>query len=399
VGSGALILRCYREILELKGRFFGLLVQLIHGVAKLRVAGAEERAFGQWARSYARLARLEYRQRVIRDNVHVANLALSTAGVVCLFALAAALVRTEGAEGGLTIGVFLAFHVAFGTFIGAVAGLSNTITDVMAIAILRERVKPILEQPREVNERKGDPGPLAGAVQVEQVVFRYRTDGPLILDGIRLRAAAGEFVALVGPSGSGKSTLFRLLLGFEDPQSGKILYDGQDLAGLDMQAVRHQMGVVLQEGRINAGSLFENVVCGTQRTLKDAWEAARATGFAQEIEAMPMGMHTMVSEGGTNLSGGQRQRLLLTRALVHKPRLLLLDEATSALDNRTQAIVSRSLADLAVTRLVIAHRLSTVRPADRIYVLESGRIVQQGSFEELARQGGLFSRLMARQMT
>jgi ATP-binding cassette subfamily C protein len=398
IGSGFMILKCYRQILELRGRFFGLLVQLINGVAKLRVAAAEERAFGQWARAYARLARLELRQRWIQDNVQVANLALSTVSAIVLFAIAASLVRDGDGAGGITTGVFLAFNVAFGTFIGAIVGLSNTITDVLAIAILRERARPILEETPEVNERKADPGRLAGKLDLDHIEFQYRGDGPVILDGVSLGAAPGEFVALVGPSGSGKSTLFRLLLGFETPRSGTILFDGQDLAGLDVHAIRRQVGVVLQNGRINAGSLFENIVCGRHVTLNDAWEAARATAFADEIAAMPMGMHTMISEGGTNLSGGQRQRLLLTRALVHKPRLLLLDEATSALDNETQAVVTDSLARLDVTRIVIAHRLSTVRRADRIYVVDAGRIVQQGGFEELVAQPGLFARLMARQM-
>jgi ATP-binding cassette subfamily C protein len=398
IGSGVMILRCYREILELKGRFFGLLVQLINGVAKLRVAAAEERAFGQWARAYARLARLELRQRLIQDNVQVANLGLSTASVIVLFAIAASLVGDGSSGAGLSTGVFLAFNVAFGTFIGAVAGLSNTITDVMAIAILRERARPILEHTPEVNQRKSDPGRLQGRIEVGHVVFQYREDGPIILDDVSVRAEPGEFVALVGPSGSGKSTILRLILGFETPQSGSIFFDGQDLTGLDVYSIRRQMGVVLQNGRINSGSLFENIVCGTQIPLNDAWDAARATGFADEISAMPMGMHTIVSEGGTNLSGGQRQRLLLTRALVHKPRMVLLDEATSALDNRTQAVVSESLAQLEVTRIVIAHRLSTIRQADRIYVVEAGRIAQRGGFDELSSQPGLFARLMARQL-
>jgi ATP-binding cassette subfamily C protein len=233
---------------------------------------------------------------------------------------------------------------------------------------------------------------------MSQVVFHYRDDGPLILDGVNLTAEPGDFLAIVGLSGSGKSTLFRLLLGFESPGSGSIRYDGQDLGGLDVFAVRRQLGVVLQNGRINAGSLFENIVCGTHVSLNDAWGAAKATGFADEIAQMPMGMHTMVSEGGTNLSGGQRQRLLLSRALVHKPRILLLDEATSALDNQTQAVVSASLRQLKVTRLVIAHRLSTIREANRICVLDSGRIVQQGTYEQLAGEPGLFARLIARQL-
>ncbi len=398
IGSGLLLVRCQRRVLDLQGRFFGLLVQLIHGVAKLRVAAAEERAFGQWARAYAGLARLELRQQAIRDHVHVANLGLASASVIVLFAVAAGLVGQSDGGSGISTGVFLAFNMAYGTFIGAVVALSNTVTDVLAIAVLRERARPILEELPEVDLRKTDPGRLSGRIALGNIVFKYRPDGPVILDGVSLSAEAGEFVAIVGPSGSGKSTLFRVLLGFESPQSGTVQYDGQDLAGLDVQSVRRQLGVVLQEGRINAGSLFDNIACGAQFSLNDAWAAAQDTGFAEDIAAMPMGMHTMVSEGGTNLSGGQRQRLLLTRALVHKPRLLLLDEATSALDNQTQFVVCESLERLEVTRIAIAHRLSTIRRADRVYVLDAGRVVQHGTFEELAQAPGLFARLMARQL-
>jgi ATP-binding cassette subfamily C protein len=189
-----------------------------------------------------------------------------------------------------------------------------------------------------------------------------------------------------------------LLLGFETPESGTIYYDGQDLSGLDVEAVRRQLGVVLQNGRIMSASIFENIASGARITLDEAWEAARSSGFADDIAAMPMAMHTVISEGGGNLSGGQRQRLLIARALVLKPKILLFDEATSALDNRTQAIVSESLDKLQVTRIAIAHRLSTIRNAHRIYVLQAGRVVQQGSFEELASQEGLFAQLMQRQM-
>ncbi len=397
VVSGAMLLRYARTILELRGRFFGLMVQLINGVPKLRVAAAESRAFARWARDYARLLRLELAQRRIQDTVRVVNIGVSTASAIVLFALAAALIRSAGAT-TLTTGTFLAFNVAYGTFIGAIVSLSNTVTDVMAIAILRDRARPILEAVPEVNERKASPGRLRGSVELDHVVFQYHDNGPVILDDVSARIEPGQFIALVGPSGSGKSTLFRLLLGFETPQSGGIYYDGQDLAGLDVHAVRRQMGVVLQNGRINAGSMFDNVTNGAPVALNDAWEAARAAGFAEEIEAMPMGMHTVVSEGGTNLSGGQRQRLLLTRALVHRPGILLLDEATSALDNRTQAVVSDSLRRLNVTRIVIAHRLSTIRNADRIHVIDSGRFVECGKFEDLMARQGLFARLMARQM-
>jgi ABC-type bacteriocin/lantibiotic exporter with double-glycine peptidase domain len=202
----------------------------------------------------------------------------------------------------------------------------------------------------------------------------------------------------VGPSGCGKSTTIRLIMWFDTPEEGTVYFDGQDLAGLDVSAVRRQLGVVLQNGRINSGPIFENIGGGALITVDEAWEAARMAGFADDIEAMPMGMHTVVSEGGTNLSGGQRQRLLIARALVLKPRILIFDEATSALDNRTQAIVSESIDRLRVTRIVIAHRLSTIRNADRIYVMEAGRVVEQGTFEELAAQPGLFANLIARQM-
>jgi ATP-binding cassette subfamily C protein len=215
---------------------------------------------------------------------------------------------------------------------------------------------------------------------------------------VSISASKGEFIALVGSSGSGKSTILRLLLGFETPQAGSIYYDGQDLSGLDVNAVRRQLGVVLQNGQLGSASIFENIAGGAQLTLDEAWEAARMSGLADDITAMPMQMHTVVSEGGGNLSGGQRQRLLIARALAFKPRILLFDEATSALDNRTQAIVSESLDKLEVTRIVIAHRLSTIRNAHRIYVLQAGRVIQQGTFEQLTVQGGLFAQLIARQI-
>ena len=261
-----------------------------------------------------------------------------------------------------------------------------------------QRLQPIVETKPEVSLSKADPGELMGRIRVNQVSFRYRDDAPLILDNLSIHAEPGEFIAIVGRSGSGKSTLFRLLLGFETPESGTIDYDGQALSGLDINAVRRQLGVVLQNGRILSGSIFENIASGAQITLDEAWEAARMAGLADDIAAMPMEMHTVISEGGGNLSGGQQQRLLIARALVLKPRILLFDEATSALDNRTQGIVSESLDKLQVTRLVIAHRLSTIRHAHRIYVMQAGRVVQQGTFEELAAVEGLFSELMARQI-
>jgi ABC-type bacteriocin/lantibiotic exporter with double-glycine peptidase domain len=219
----------------------------------------------------------------------------------------------------------------------------------------------------------------------------------VILDDISLHAEPGEFIALVGPSGSGKSTIMRLLLGLETPASGAIYYDRQDLSRLDVVAVRRQLGAVLQQSAIMAATLFENIAAGALITVEDAWEAAHAAGLAEEIAAMPMGLHTFVSEGGSNLSGGQRQRILIARALVRQPAIVLFDEATSALDNHLQALVTASLAKVRSTRVIIAHRLSTIRQADRIYVIADGRIVQHGTFDELAQQPGPFAQLMTHQ--
>jgi ATP-binding cassette subfamily C protein len=250
----------------------------------------------------------------------------------------------------------------------------------------------------EVDGSKADAGDLAGEIEFSHVSFRYPGDGPLILDDVSFRAGPGEFVALVGPSGAGKSTCMRLVLGFERPSSGSIYFDGQDLASLDLQSVRRQLGVVLQSGRPMVGDLFTAIVGNSNLGIDDAWEAARMAGLEEDIKAMPMGMHTAISEGGETFSGGQKQRLLIARAIVHRPRIILFDEATSALDNRTQEIVSRSLERLKATRIVIAHRLSTIVNADRIYVMQGGRVVESGTYEELLGRGGVFAQLAARQI-
>ncbi|QLE40171.1 NHLP bacteriocin export ABC transporter permease/ATPase subunit [Nostoc sp. C052] len=398
--SSTLLLGLNRRQEELSGKLNGLNVELINGVAKLRVAAAENRAFGAWARVFSQRSRVHARIQHIDNGVAVVGEALPILSSVMIYWFIMMLTEAAQQEGGkpFSIGALLAFSSAFGTFQGGVISLSNTGTNLLNIIPLWERAKPILHTSLESSLEQADPGRLQGEIQMDRVVFRYREDGPLILDDVSLMANPGEFVALVGPSGSGKSTLLRLLLGFEMPLSGTVYYDGQDLTGLDVQSVRRQCGVVLQNGRIGAGSLFENITGGALISLSQAWEATRMAGFAEDIEQMPMGMHTVVSEGGMNLSGGQRQRLLIARAIVLRPKIILFDEATSALDNRTQAIVSESLDRLNVTRIVIAHRLSTIRNADRIYVMEAGRIVQTGTFEELIHQEGLFARLAARQL-
>ncbi|MEA5627191.1 NHLP bacteriocin export ABC transporter permease/ATPase subunit [Nostoc sp. UHCC 0251] len=396
--SGILTLRQIRPLLERQGKLSGVVVQLINGVTKLRVAGAESRAFAYWAKEYRQQIKLILQTQGIEDSLAVINKVLPAITTAALFWFAITLLKQSQPQGGLSTGTFLAFNAAFGTFISGATSLSSTVVDMLQVLPLWKRAKPILSAIPEVDASKTDPGRLVGKLLVDHVVFRYRDDGPLTLDDVSFHAEPGEFIALVGPSGSGKSTLFRLLLGFDTPESGSIYYDGQDLNGLNVNAVRRQLGVVLQNSRLMSAPLFENIASGALISMDEAWEAARMAGFAADIEMMPMGMHTIISEGGTNLSGGQRQRLLIARSLVLKPKILLFDEATSALDNRIQAIVSQSLDQLKVTRVVIAHRLSTIRNADRIYVLAAGRIVQHGTFVQLAQQEGLFAQLIAHQM-
>jgi ATP-binding cassette subfamily C protein len=220
-----------------------------------------------------------------------------------------------------------------------------------------------------------------------------------VLKNLSISIGAGEFVALVGPSGCGKSTLCRLLLGFEKADSGAIYFDGQDLAGLDRVAVRRQIGVVLQNGQLTAGDIFSNIVGASRLSMDDAWEAVKLAGMESDLRSMPMGMHTMISEGGSTISGGQKQRLMVARAIVRKPKILLFDEATSALDNTTQAIVTNSIATLRATRIVVAHRLSTIIGADRIFFIEQGRVVETGTFQQLMQLNGRFKALAERQLT
>lgn len=398
--SGMLMLSKVRPLLEVQGNIFGQTVQLINGISKLHIAGAEERAFASWSKNYTRQIKLELSTQQVEDAVVLFNtiMPIVTSGVLFWFTIR--LLQAPQTAGGieLSLGTFLAFNTAFQSFIRGTTDLSNTVTEILQITPQWQRTQPILLTIPEVDLSKADPGKLVGKITIDHITFRYRNDGPLTLDDVTISAEPGEFVALVGGSGCGKSTLFRLLLGFETPIAGSIYYDGQDLSGLDVDAVRRQLGVVLQNGQLNSASIFENIAGGAQITLEEAWEAARMSGLADDITAMPMQMHTVVSEGGGNISGGQRQRLLIARALALKPRILLFDEATSALDNRTQAIVSESLDKLEVTRIVIAHRLSTIRNAHRIYVLQAGRVVQQGTFDQLAAVEGLFAQLMARQM-
>lgn len=393
--GGYVQLSYQRGVAALQSKTSGVVLQLLSSISKLRVAGAEVHAFAGWARRFAEQRRLQFRVRSIGNWVAAFNAGFPTAASMLVFWAALAPLTVAHT---MRTGDFLAFMAAFGICLTSVVTTSNAFLSMLLAIPLYEQAKPILVTPPEVDGVKEDPGELTGAVDIEHVSFRYEADGPLVLRDITVHAKPGEFIAFVGPSGSGKSTVMRLLLGFEGPEAGSIYYDGRELGGLDLRALRRQIGVVLQSGRLMTGDIYTNIVGSAPLQMEAAWEAARMAGFADDIRQMPMGMHTVISEGGGTLSGGQRQRLMIARAIVHRPRILLFDEATSALDNRTQAIVSASLEGLRATRMVIAHRLSTIMRADRIYVLERGALVQCGSYDQLVRERGLFAELAARQI-
>jgi ATP-binding cassette subfamily C protein len=399
VVCGVFQVRYRRQIEETYGKLAGLLLQFINGVSKLRVAAAEDRAFTQWAAKFAHQTRLEVGARIISNNLSVFVASFPVVCSMVIYLLVAGGGGQPAAGAALSTGSFLAFIAAFATLLSGMMMLGSTVVSTLNIVPIYARLKPILEASPEVDATKADPGPLRGRIEVANLSFRYDDDGPQILEDVSFDANPGEFIALVGPSGSGKSTLLRLLLGFEQPQSGSIAYDGFDVAGLDPWRLRRQLGVVLQDGNLLPGDIFTNIVgSAVDLTLNDAWEAARLAGLGKDIEQMPMGMHTIITEGASTLSGGQRQRLMIARALVTKPRIVFFDEATSALDNPTQAVVTESLDRLRATRIVIAHRLSTIITADRIFVLDQGRIVQAGTYEQLVNRPGLFHELVRRQL-
>ena len=298
----------------------------------------------------------------------------------------------------LSAGSFIAFTSAYTGFQTTLLQMVMTVIASLNVVPLYERLKPVLEMMPESDETKKYPGKLLGGISVSNLNFSYSSDTPQILYDINISVAPGEFIALVGGSGSGKSTLLRIFLGFEKPDSGTVYYDGEDLASLNVQAVRRQIGVVMQNGQLQPGFILQNIIGSSILTVDDAWEAAAMAGFDEDIRQMPMGMHTVISEGGGTLSGGQKQRLIIASSLVRKQGIIFFDEATSALDNRTQEIVANSLEQLKATRIVIAHRLSTIRKADRIYCLDKGRIVQSGSYGELIAVDGFFREMASRQI-
>jgi NHLM bacteriocin system ABC transporter ATP-binding protein len=396
IAIGIARLKLGRRIQALDGSLGAMAFEYFAGISKLRAAAAEPRAFANWLARYG-----EYRT-LNRASARLSNLEAVLLGVLqplaalLVFWLAWRVILRADAE-SLSTGTFVAFLAALFALLGAVRSIVTIWMDLLQLKPVWDRAKPILQAIPEdgaLDKVRHEP---QGAIELSGVSFAY-PEGPDVLSDIDLAIAPGEFVAIVGGSGSGKSTLIRMLLGFESPARGSVRYDGLDLAGLDLRYLRARLGTVLQGGRLWAGDLFTNIAGAANVEVETAWDAARKAGLAADIEAMPMGMYTLVGEGLSTLSGGQRQRVLIARALIGRPKILLLDEATSALDNNSQATVLAGLEKLEATRVVIAHRFSTIRNADRIVVLERGRIVEQGSFAQLAAAGGPFAAMLARQV-
>ncbi len=388
-------LRYARQTEDLEGAINGLVNQLIAGMAKLRVTGASAQAFAVWAGKFAEKTRLRLRMRRIQNLLAVFNGAFPAVSTLLIFWFAFQRITTG--EGGFSTGDFLAYNAAFGAFLGAALAFSGATIQAIMVIPLYERARPILHELPESSAAQAWPGELTGDIDLRHVSFRYNEDGPLVLDDLNLTIRPGEFVAVVGPSGSGKSTLLRLLLGFEQPAAGSIFFNGQALDTLDRTEVRRQIGVVLQTSQPISGDIYSNIAATSGASMEQAWAAVELAGLTADIRALPMGMHTVVSEEGGGLSGGQRQRLMIARAVVGDPRILFFDEATSALDNETQAHVAAGLENLKATRLVIAHRLSTVEQADRIIVLRGGRIEEQGTHAQLIERRGLYHAMASRQ--
>ena len=370
----------------------GLTYALISGIQKIRLSGSETRAFAKWLETYSEKIRSSYA-------IHIPS-TIQTPLVAAVHMLGTLIIYFIAFDNQISTAQFAAFSAAFGIVMGGITTLSAAGPSIARISPTLKRSEDILKTVPEQSEGKHLVSSLHGRIDLEQVVFSYDPDTPPVINGISLHIKPGEYVAIVGKSGCGKSTLLRILLGFEKPQQGAVYYDSMDLDSIDKQSLRQHIGTVLQEGKLFTGNIYSNIIISAPwMTMKDAWDAAEKAGMADHIRSLPMGMHTLISEGGGGVSGGQKQRILIARALCQKPGILFLDEATSALDNITQKIVTDSLDQMNCTRIVIAHRLSTIRSCDRIIVLDQGVIAEDGTYDELIEQNGLFAELVKRQMT
>lgn len=379
-----------RKQLQVAAKESGMSYAMISGVQKIKLAGAEKRMFARWLNLYAQEAELTYNPPLFIKINPVITTAITLVSNIVLYYLAV--------ESGIDQSSYFAFMTAYGMVMGAFTSLAGTALSAAQIQPILEMAEPFLNAEPETTEGRELVTSISGGVEMDHVTFRYSDDTPYIVRDISFKIKPGEYVAIVGKTGCGKSTIMRLLLGFEKPEKGAIYFDGKDINSMDLGTLRRNIGTVMQSSGLFQGDIYSNIVItDPELTLDDAWEAAEKAGIADDIREMPMGMHTIISEGQGGISGGQRQRIMIARAIAPKPKLLMFDEATSALDNKTQRQVSEALDAMGCTRIVIAHRLSTIRHCDRILVLDGGRIIEDGNYDELIAKKGFFAELVERQ--
>ena len=381
-----------RRILDYEGQTESLMFQFIKGIAKIRTAGVEDRALYEYMRPYVRQRGLEARKKNITDLTAVIAGAAGS-----IFSMILYIVIIKG-ESDISVGSFIAFNAVFGSFSAYFLQMIESVIGIRNVKPAFESLKPILEEHPETSGAKELPGDLSGGIEINNVTFAYSPDSPNVLEGLTLDIKPGEYLGIVGYSGCGKSTLLKLLLGFERPTSGKIYYDNKDIDSLDKRELRKKTGVVLQDGKLIAGSIYDNItITAPGATPDDVRRVIKAVGLEKDIDEMPMGLYTALSEDCGTISGGQQQRILIARAIISDPDILFLDEATGSLDNLTQSIVTDTIEKMTATRIVIAHRLSTVMKCDRIVVLDNGSVAEQGTYDELMKKDGIFRRLAGRQ--
>ena len=383
------------EGLALEARASSYQVEMLTGMETLKSMGAEKLAADHWSHLFVDTLNLSLARGRLNAWFDAILNALTMGSPLAILCVGGFLVL----DGSLSLGTMLAAGALAGSFLSPLSGLVNTALEFQLLGSYLDRLEDVLSTPLEQEGEDVRPAPpLEGGVELEEVCFRYGPQAPLVIRDVSLKIRPGSYVAIVGRSGSGKSTLARLVTGLLVPSSGRILLDGNDLSRLDLGSVRRQLGIVTQDPELFSGSIRDNIsLACPSAPLEQIAEAARLAAIHDEILAMPMGYDTLLADRGLSLSGGQRQRLALARALIHRPPLLVLDEATSEVDTITEAEIQAALASLEASRIVIAHRLSTVVDADLIVVLDGGSVAETGSYDELIDEDGLFARLVRRQ--
>lgn len=392
---GRMNLKYVRQVAELNGRFNGVITEYIRSIIKIRCTASESKILYRWAQKYSQIRRITFKGALLNIVITVTNSVITLASSLLIFSS----VYYFKQHDEFSLGVFLAFNTAYGQLLGGITGMVNEVVRLLNAVPLYERAKPIIQQIPECHEGMVLPKNIRGKIELSHISFRYDEKSPLILQDINLNIEPGEHVAIVGPSGSGKSTLLRLLLNFNSPTKGKIFYDGVDSEQIDMDAYRTNIGVVLQNDQLIPASIYENICGSDSIPAKQVWDILEMVNLAKDIEDMPMQLNTMVGFTGGGLSGGQAQRLMIARALIKNPKLLILDEATSALDNISQKLLINAIDRMRITRIVIAHRLSTIVSVDKIVVVEEGQIKEQGTYEELLLNDGVFTKLVQSQLS